>query len=45
MEYVPQEFTAFLHMHNDIQDADVHAQLKVNLAAHLWVGRGAANNA
>ncbi|KAK1685326.1 hypothetical protein QYE76_046174 [Lolium multiflorum] len=45
VEHVPQEFAAFLHMHNKIRDADVHAQLKADLAAHLWARRGAANNA
>jgi hypothetical protein len=45
VEHVPQEFAAFLHMHNEIRDAGVHAQLKEDLAAHLWARRGAANNA
>ncbi|KAK1653322.1 hypothetical protein QYE76_071127 [Lolium multiflorum] len=44
VEHVPQEF-AFLHMHNEIRDVGVHAQLKADLAAHLWARRGAANNA
>ncbi|XP_071683714.1 uncharacterized protein [Lolium perenne] len=45
VEYVPQEFVAFLHMHNEIRDVGAHAQLKADLAAHLWAKRGAANNA
>jgi hypothetical protein len=45
VEHVPQEFVAFLHMHNEIRDAGVHAQVKADLAAHLWARKGAANNA
>jgi hypothetical protein len=36
VKHVPQEFSAFLHMHNEIRDAGVHAQLQADLAAHLW---------
>jgi hypothetical protein len=35
----------FLHMHQEIRDARVHAQLQADLAAHLWARRRAANNA
>jgi hypothetical protein len=35
VEHVPQEFGAFLHMHQEIRDAGVHAQLQVDLATHL----------
>jgi hypothetical protein len=45
VEHVTQEFDAFLHMHHEIRDAGVHAPLQTDLAAHLWVRRGAANNA
>jgi hypothetical protein len=45
VEHVPLECVVFLHMHNEIRDADVNAQLKTDLAAHLWARRGAANNA
>ncbi|XP_071677106.1 uncharacterized protein [Lolium perenne] len=45
VEHVPKKIAAFLHMHNEIRDAGVHAQLKVDLAAHLWARRGAANSA
>jgi hypothetical protein len=39
IEDVPQEFTDFLHMHNEIRDADIYAQLKADLVAHLWARR------
>lgn len=45
VEHVPQEFGVFLHMHHEIRDTCVHAQLQADLGAHLWVRRGAANNA
>ena len=28
VEHIPQEFAAFLHMHAEIEDAGVHAQLQ-----------------
>jgi hypothetical protein len=30
-------------MHEEMQDADVHAQLHTDQALHLWAMRGAAN--
>jgi hypothetical protein len=45
VEHVPQEFNAFLHMHQEIRNACVHVQLQADLAVHLWARRGAANNA
>jgi hypothetical protein len=35
IEHVSQEFASFLHMHQKIQDAGVHAQLQADLVVHL----------
>jgi hypothetical protein len=43
--HVPPQFSAFLHIHQEIRDADVHVQLRADLATHLWEKRGATNNA
>jgi hypothetical protein len=35
LEHVPQQFAAFLHMHQEIRDAGVHVQVQTDMAAHL----------
>jgi hypothetical protein len=44
VEHVPQQFTIFIHMHQEIRDAGVHAQLQRIWLRILWARRGASKN-
>ena len=40
LDEVPAEFAAFLAMHQEIRDAQVHTQLQNDLVEHLWTLKG-----
>jgi hypothetical protein len=37
---VPAAFVAFLAMHQEIRDANIHSQLQDDLVEHLWMLKG-----